>query len=322
MGTRSTNDVPDSLASQTTVRGAAPDEGGEGAAAASRSDLYGKPVPFQGRSLEGVSSGDRSMELARSLDVEMPVEELLPVAPCPVGPDRVSIVMSHPVVDADEDARTLMERRAAFAKSAGRGSPGRRDPMRDEAGGRSEARVRKAADARWAVFSPARLAAPVSFGDEPRRLLNVVEHEIGSSLGWGGKSASSYGGAELPYTLDCVHAPHHTLDPGSRIPKYGTGFGQGSRGWNACPFSSRERILNALSTAEALDSGWTGVSEAGDEGGRAACGSLASSQYRAMASMDPQPGGDRRHAPWRMHGARGTRLHQLIEMLDQAAAVV
>ena len=58
-----------------------------------RSELYGEPVSFEGRSLEGTLRSGDPKELARSLDgAELPVEDLSRVEPGPAKPARRSIV--------------------------------------------------------------------------------------------------------------------------------------------------------------------------------------------------------------------------------------
>ena len=110
-------------------------------AAGPRSDLYKKPVPFQGRSLEGVPAGGDRKELARSLDAEIPVEDLLPIEPCPDEPDRKTTVMSHPVIDVNDEDDALIERRTAYAKHIRTRPIRRRDSVRGGVGGRTEVQV-------------------------------------------------------------------------------------------------------------------------------------------------------------------------------------
>ena len=294
----------------------------EGAAAEPCSDLYKAPVPFQGRSLEEAPAGDDPKELARSLDAEIPVEDLFPVEPCPEEPDRTSIVMSHPVIDVNDEDDALIERRTAYAKHIRARPIRRRDSVRGGVGGRTEVQVSKAANDRWAAFATANRIAPISFRDDPRRTLAVVEHETTSCSDRGGTIADPYRGVDLPNTLDRSHAAHYIPEARGPRPDCETGFGRIWTGWNELPFSCRERILDALAKGESLSLAWVAAPEPGAEGCRAACGRLPSSQYRAMVSMIPEPGGECRHARWRMHGSRGRRLLQLIEMLDRAVAVV
>ena len=294
----------------------------EGAAAGPRSDLYKEPVPFQGRSLEGAPAGDDSKELARSLDAEIPVEDLFPVEPCPEEPDRISIVMSHPVIDVNGEDDALIERRTAYAKHIRARPIRRRDSVRGEVAGRTEAQASKAANDRWAALASANRTAPISFSDDPRRILTLVEHETTSRPDQGEKIADPYRGADLPNTYDRSHAAHYIPEPQGSKADCETGFGRVSTGWDELPFSCRERVLNALSKGESLSPDWVTAPESGAEGYRAACGSLPSSQYRAIVNMISDPGGECSHARWQMHGSRGRRLRQLIEMLDHAVVVV
>ena len=294
----------------------------EGAAAGPRSDLYKEPVPFQGRSLEGAPVDDDSKELARSLDAEIPVEDLFPVEPGPEEPDRISIVMSHPVIDVNGEDDALIERRTAYAKHIRARTIQRRDSVWGGVGGRTEAQARKAANDRWAAVASANRTAPISFGDDPRRILTLVEHEATSYPDQGEKIADPYRGADLPNTLDRSHAAHYIPEPRGSGPDCETGFGRVSTAWNELPFSCRERVLNALSKSESLSLARIAALESGVEDCRAACGKLPSSQYRAMVHMIPDPGGERPHARWLMRGSRGERLVQLIEMLDHAVVVV
>ena len=294
----------------------------EGAAAGPRSDLYKEPVPFQGHSLEGAPASDDPKELARSLDAEIPVEDLFPVEPCPDDFDTNSIVVSRPVLDVEDGYDALIERRTAYAKNIATRPIGRRDALWGGVGGCTQAQARKAANDRWAAVASANRTAPVSFGDDPRRILTLVEHETTSCPDQGEKFADPYRGVDLPNTLERSHAAHYIPEPQGWKPDCETGFGRISTGWNEFPISCRERILDALSKGESLSLAWVAAPESGAEGCRPACGRLPSSQYRAMVSMVPGPGGECRHARWRMHGSRGRRLLQLIEMLDRAVAVV
>ena len=291
-------------------------------AAGPRSDLYKKPVPFQGRSLEGVPAGGDRKELARSLDAEIPVEDLLPIEPCPDEPDRKTTVMSHPVIDVNDEDDALIERRTAYAKHIRTRPIRRRDSVRGGVGGRTEVQVSKAANDRWAAFASANRTAPISFSEDPRRIPTLVEHETTPCPDQGGNIVDPYRGADLPSTLDRSHAAHYVPEPRGSKPDCETGFGRISTEWNELPFSCRERILNALSKGESLSLARIAAPESGVEGCRAACGELPSSQYRAMVNMISDPGGECRPARWRMHGSRGRRLLQLIEMLDHAVVVV
>ena len=297
-------------------------DAGEGAAAEPCSDLYKAPVPFQGRSLEGTPTGADPKELARSLDAELPVEDLLPVEPCPDEFDTKSIVISDPVIDVRDEDDALVERRAAYAENIRTKPLRRRDSVRGGVGGHTEAQASKAANDRWATLASANRIAPISFSDDPRRILTFVEHETTSRPDRGRKIADPYRGVDLPNTLERSHAAHYIPEPRGSKADCETGFGRASTGWDELPFSCRERILDALTRGESLSPDWIAALESGVEGCHAACGKLPSSQYRAMVNMISDPGGECRHARWPMHGSRGRRLLQLIEMLDRAVAVV
>ena len=297
-------------------------DAGEDASTSPRSDLYKEPVPFQGRSLEGAPAGEDSKELARSLDAEIPVEDLLPIEPCPDEPDRISIVRSHAVIDVNAEDDALIERRTAYAKRIRTRPIRRRDSVWGGAGGGTEAQVTRAANDGWAAFASANRTAAVSFSDDPRRTLALVEHETTSCSDPGENIAEPYCGIDLPNTLDRSHAAHYIPEPGGWKPECETGFGRATTGWNEFPFSCRERILDALSRNESLGLARIAAPESGVEGGRAACGTIPSSQYRAMVNMISDPEGERRHARRPIHGSRGGRLLQLVEMLDHAVVVV
>ena len=153
-------------------------------------------------------------------------------------------------------------------------------------------------------------------GHVPRRVRN---HDI---HGQGEKIADLYRGADPPNTIDRSHAAHFIPRPRGREPTHETGFGRLSQGWNQFPFSHRERILNTLSKGESLNPEQIAALESGLDGYRAAEGGLSSSQYRAMVDMISELGDQHRRARWHMHGWRGQRLLQLIEMLDYATVVV
>ena len=294
----------------------------EGAAAGPRSDLYKEPVPFQGRWLEGAPAGDDPKELARSLDAEIPVEDLLPVEPCPDDLDTKSIVISHPVIDVEDGYDALIERRTAYAKNIGTRPIRRRDSVWGGVGGCTQAQARKAANDRWAAVASANRTAPLSFGDDPRRILPLVEHETASCPVQGEKIADPYRGADLPNTHDRSHAAHYIPEPRGSKADCETGFGRASTGWDELPFSCRERVLNALSKGESLNLARIATLRSGVDGCRVACGKLPSSQYRAMVNMISDPWGERPHARWLMRGSRGERLVQLVEMLDHAVVAV
>ena len=294
----------------------------EDAAAGLRSDLYKEPVPFQGHSLEGTPTGDDPKELARSLDAELPVEDLFTIEPRPDESSMKSIVISDPVIDVRDEDDALVERRAAYAENIRTRPVQRRDSARGGVGGRTEAQASKAANDRWAAHASANHIAPISFSDDPRRILTLVEHETTSRPDRGRKIADPYRGADLPNTHDRSHAAHYIPEPQGSKADCETGFGRASTGWDEFPFSCRERVLNALSKGESLSPDWVTAPESGAEGYRAACGSLPSSQYRAIVNMISDPGDECSQARWQMHGSRGRRLRQLIEMLDHAVVVV
>ena len=87
-------------------------------ATGTRSNLFGEPAPFEGRSLGGTSRADDSKELARALDgAELPVEDLAAFDPDPAELARKSSLENPdggPVPDSYRDAddmptRTLRE---------------------------------------------------------------------------------------------------------------------------------------------------------------------------------------------------------------------
>ena len=281
-----------------------------GTATGPRSDLYKAPVPFQGRSLGGAPAGDDPRELARSLDVEIPLEDLLPIEP-----GTNPMVVSDPVVDVRDDAEALAERRAAYARNIGP------RPVRSGVGGVTGGPEGEAANARWVALASANRTAPITFGDDPHRIPTLVERETASSPGQGGNIADPYRGAEPPNTLDRSHGARYVPEPQGREPDCETGFGRFPAGWNEHPFSCRERVLNALTRGESLRVGASVVSEPGGEDRCTECGMLHSSQYRAMVQMISDPGDACRHARWRFQGSPGRRLLQLVEMLDHAVVV-
>ena len=296
----------------------------EGAGAAPCSELYKAPVPFQGRSLEGAPGGDDRKELARSLDAELPVEDLLPAEPRPDDSGMRSIVICDPACDvtcdAKGDANAFVERRRAYAKNIGTLAARNRDAARF--GVCTQTQTRQAANGRWAALASANRTAPDSFGDDPSRIPPVVEHDTASLLDRGGQIVDPALGAEFPNTLDRSHATHYVPElRGSKTDRE-TGFGRISTDRNALAFSCRERILNALSSDEFAALARIATLESGVEDGDAACGMLPSSQYRAMVDLVTDARGvcgDRRRP---LRGSRGRRFRQLVKMLDHAATVV
>ena len=125
------------------------------------------------------------------------------------------------------------------------------------------------------------------------------------------EAADRHPGADPRSALDLFRAARCISGTREREPDGGTGFGQVANGWNECPFSSRERILNALSRDESVRPDWI-----------AALDGLPSSPYRTMTPVIADASGGCRHARGRMRSSRGRRLLQLIEMLDHAAVVV
>ena len=283
----------------------------EGAGAAPCSELYKAPVPFQGRSLEGAPPRDGPNELARSLDAEMAVDDPLPVEPGPDVPDMKFVVACSPVIDTGGERAALVERRAAYAQSI-RTIPGRRrDPVRAAAGGCARARAGQAASDHRAASVSANCIAPLSFGSDPRRITSLVDPETTSRPDEDAEAPNPSPDADPRDALDLSGAARRISGTREREPDRRTGFGQIANGWNECPFSSRERILNALSRDESVRPDWI-----------AALGSLPSSPCRTMMPMSADASGARRHARGRMRSAHGRRLLQLIEMLDHAAVVV
>ena len=295
-------------------------------AAGTRSDLYNKPVSFEGRSLEGTPLSDDSKELAQSLDgAEIPIEDLPPVEPGPAGPRRKSILkhagdMPDPGLSYVDEDEAITDRRIEYARNTRGRSNRNADTVWRRARNRKEA-VREA-NARWSEFAAAKRTSSTSFSDDPRQVLYLVEHETTLYSNTGENIADVYRGADPPNTLDRSHAAPFIPRPRGWEPTHETGFGRLSQGWNEFPFSHRERILNTLSKGESLNPEQIAALESGLEGYRAAGGSLSSSQHRAMVDMISALGDQYRHARWYMEGERGKRLVQLIEMLDYAAMVV
>ena len=188
--------------------------------------------------------------------------------------------------------------------------------------GRDRRVAAQEANARWSEFAAAQRTSSTSFSDDPRQLLYPIEHEATVYSNRRGRFVDLYRGADPPNTIDRSHAAHYIPRPRGWEPTHETGFGRLSQGWNQFPFSHRERILNTLSKGEALSPDQIAALESGLEGYRAAEGGLSSYQYRAMVDMISDLGDQYRHARWHMHGWRGQRLLQLLEMLDYAPVVV
>ena len=300
-------------------------------AAGTRSDLYGEPVSFEGRSLEGASRSDGPKELARSLDgAEIPVEDLPRAEPDAAGPGRRSIPENSdagPVSDTWEDVDELeIQRRLALAgynKRVFNDSTIGDDSVWRGAlwsGDRMDVAALRESNARWSEFTSAQRTSTVSFSDDAPRFLDHVEHERAARRGR--SNVDLFRGADPPSTIDPSHAPHYVPRPGGWESTRETGFGRLAQGWNEFPFSPRERIVNSLQKGEALSPDQIISLELGLESYRAAGGELSSSQYRAMADMISDLGDQHRNARWRMEGESGERLRQLVEMLDHAAGPV
>ena len=310
----------------TTPTGASA-SGADAGAAGTRSDLYGEPVSFEGRSLEGVSRSDEPKELARSLDgADLPVEDL------PPGESARQTTLENtdgtPVSDSYRDVNERMiELRLDRAQETGRRF---NDGLIVEdsvwkntmwSGDRRDVAAVREANSRWSGAAAAQRTSPlVSFSDDPRQLLYHVEYE--RTVKVGGRDVDLFRGVDPPNTVDPSHAAHYVPRPAGWETTRETGFGRLAQGWNEFPFSNRERILNTLQKGEALSSDQLVSLELGLEGYRAAGGELSSSQYRAIVDMISDLGDQHRHARWRVEGERGERLLQLIEMLDYAAMVV
>ena len=284
-------------------------EGGAGA----RSNLYGEPVSFEGRSLEGASSSGDPKELARPLDgTEAPIEDLPRVEPDPAEPAPKPILRNsdgRPVPDAPFDRRDgIIQMRIDVAQTArrrfndGMGDAG--SVWRDVlwSGERRDVAATREANARWSEFASAQRTSKVSFSDDPHQIL--------------------YRGFDPPNTVDRAHAAYYVPRPQGWETTRETGFGRLAQGWNEFPFSPRERILNSLQKGEALSPDQIAALESGLEGYQAAGGVVSSNQYRAMTRMMSELGDQHRHFRWHMHGAPDSRLIQLIGMLDYAAGAV
>ena len=310
-----------------TPPGASASDAGE-AAAGTRSDLYSEPVSFEGRSLEGTPRPGDPKELAQSLDgAEIPIEDLPPVEPDAAEPARKSILKNsdgRPVSDSYRDLhdQVIQLRREQAEQNMDRFSRGTGTADSVWSRGRDRKVAAREANARWSEFAAAQRTSSTSFSDDPRQLLYPIEHEATVYSKRRGRFVDLYRGADPPNTIDRSHAAHYIPRPRGWEPTHETGFGRLSQGWNQFPFSHRERILNTLSKGESLNPEQIAALESGLEGYRAAEGGLSSSQYRAMVDMISDLGDQYRHARWHMHGWRGQRLLQLIEMLDYAAVAV
>ena len=305
-----------------TPPGASPSDAPAGAVGA-RSHLYGEPVSLEGLSLEGAPRSDHPRELARSLDgADVPVENLPRVEPVGTSiPGRSDVT---PPGDSYHDvhAQLVPLPRQRAERDIGRLHRGTGAAEIARAGGRDRAMAPRASNLRWSEQAAAQRTLPIPFGDDPRRLADLVEEDASVFWGSGERYADLYRGADPPNTSDRAHAARYIPGTGGPRPTDETGFGRLAQGWSQFPFSRRERILNALARGEALSPDQIAALASGLEGYRAAEGGLASSQYRAMADMVSDLGDPHRRVRWHMHGWRRQRVLQLVEMLDYAAAVI
>jgi hypothetical protein len=228
--------------------------------------------------------------------------------------------MSDPGLSYRDEDDAIIARRTEYAKNTRSRSNRNADTVWRRARNRRDAV--DAANARWSEFAAAKRTSSTSFSDDPRQVMYLVEYETTTYTDKGEKIADLYRGADPPNTIDRSHAAHYIPRPRGWEPTHETGFGRLSQGWNQFPFSHRERILNTLSKGESLNPEQIAALESGLDGYRAAEGGLSSSQYRAMVDMISELGDQHRRARWHMHGWRGQRLLQLIEMLDYATVVV
>ena len=249
-----------------------------------RSDLFGEPVSFQGRSLEGMPRADDPKELAQALEgAELPVEEL-------------PSVDLDPAEDAyrDEDDRLIRMRREWAEHGKNRRDRGDNTADGVWSGDHGRRAAIREANARWSELAAAERTSSTTFGDGSRQLLHHVERD---------------------------HTAHHVPRPRGRDMTRVAGFGRLSHAWNEFPFSPRERIVNALHRGEALCPDRIVSLELGLEGNRGAGSELSSSRYRAMVDMIADLGDRYRHSRWSLHGDGGERLLRLIDMLDHAGVV-
>ena len=331
-----TPDTPDSVPTGARRDPPGTDAGPAGVTAADadaaggRSDLFGEPVSFEGRSLEGAPRSDDPKELARSIDgVEIPVEELPRVDPDAAEPGRSPILGNSdgsPAPDTYEDVPdTEIQQRlvqAQYNKRVFNDSTIDADSVwRDTmwSGDRRDVAALREANARWSEGAAVQRTSTVSFGDDSSQLLYHVEYDGSAYTRRRSTPGDRYRGAAQPNTIDRAHAAHYVPRPRGREPAREPGFGRLSQGWNEFPFSPRERIVNTLSRGEVLSPEQITALESGLESYRAAGNELTSSQYRAMTDMIADLGDEYRHARWYALGMTDQRLVQLIEMLDYAA---
>ena len=333
-------DTPDPVFSGTSGYGPGTDATQAGASAAdadtgatrAHADLYGEPVSFEGRSLEGATPSDDPKELAQPIEgAEIPAGDLPRFEPDPAEPARKSILGNSdgtPVPDAYEDPGDLeIGRRveqAQYNKRVFNDSTIADDSVWRDAmwsGDRMDVAARREANARWSEFAAAQRTSAASFSDDLRHRMYHVEPEATAHLGTRGGNLNLHRGADPATTVDRAHTARYIPGPRGLEAAHESGFGRLSQGWNQFPYSHRERILNTLQKGEALGPDQIGALESGLEGYRAAGGELSSSQYRAMIDMISDLGDQYRHARWNTHGEDAERLLQLVEMLDCAVVV-
>ena len=300
----------------------------EPAATGTRSNLFGAPAPFEGRSLGGTPRADDSKELARALDgAELPLEDLASVDPDPAELARKSGLENpdggpapDPYRDADDmPARTLRE--WAEHDRNRRRNRGENTAQREWSGDRGRRAAIREANARWSELAALERTSSTTFGDESRQLMYHVECDDTVLSGRRGTCADRFRGAGPPSTIDRAHASRYVPGPRGRVATRVAGFGRLSHAWNEFPFSPRERIVDALQRGEALRPDRIISLELGLESYRTAAGELSSSQYRAMVDTISALGDEYGHARWSMDGEGGERLLQLVEMLDHAGVV-
>ena len=157
-------------------------------AAGTRSELYHDPVSFEGRSLEGAPRAGDPRELAQSLDgAELPVEDLPRVEPDTAEPARKSFSRTptaRPVSDSytdlpDEAVQARLERARDNRRWFNDGTSATDSVWTGTmwSGDRRDVAALREANARWSEFAAAQRTSSVSFGDDPRQLTYLVEHE-------------------------------------------------------------------------------------------------------------------------------------------------
>ena len=296
-------------------------------ATGARSDLFGEPASFEGRSLEGTPRADNPKELAQALDgSELPIEDL-----APVDPDPAELAGKSVPGDSDgepdsgshrgADAMLLRIRREWAEHDKNRRNRGDHTTNGAWSGDRGRRTAIREANVRWSELAAAERTSSTTFGDDPRQLRYHVECDHTMPSRRRGPSVDRFRGADPPYTIDRAHTARYAPGPRGRNATRETGFGRLSHAWNEFPFSSRERVVNALHGGEALSPDRIVSLELGLGSYRAAGGELSSSQYRAMVDLIANLDDRYRHTRWSLHGQGGERLLQLIDMLDHAGGV-